>query len=149
MTTIALRFAETFAPDEGTIHMHQKIIDQFGFVWYGKLGLPISKKIQALILQEKAPRILLIHSGKTNRYWAYIDMIQNETPDLMFVPSYYGAMAEKMKTWFRVTKINTAEKNVMSNCWVKSSGVSLSSVSRHSISPYFIIEYNTEGGNCK
>ena len=36
--TIALRFADTFAPSIGTIQAHQEMIDKNGHVWYGKLG---------------------------------------------------------------------------------------------------------------
>ena len=42
MDTVALRFAENFAPSCGTIAAHQEIIDEKGFAWYGKLGNPIS-----------------------------------------------------------------------------------------------------------
>ena len=71
-TTIALRFADTFAPSEGTIQAHQNMIDKQGCVWYGKLGAAVSSKVANLIMENENPRILLIHSGKTGRYWAYI-----------------------------------------------------------------------------
>ena len=45
MRTIALRFAETFAPECGTIAAHQHMIDRHGFVWYGKLGNPVSLRV--------------------------------------------------------------------------------------------------------
>lgn len=32
-TTVALRFADTFAPSEGTIQAHQNMIDKQGFVF--------------------------------------------------------------------------------------------------------------------
>ena len=53
MRTIALRFANNFAPAEGTIAAHQSMIAQFGYVWYGKLGTPISKIIAQQILNNK------------------------------------------------------------------------------------------------
>lgn len=43
-------------------------------------------------------------------------------------------------TWFHATKIEPAEKSVMSEWVVPSSGRPLSSASRHSMSPYFFIE---------
>ena len=42
MKTIALRFSNNFAPEAGTIAEHQKIIDEIGYVWYGKLGTTVS-----------------------------------------------------------------------------------------------------------
>ena len=42
MKTISLRFGEQFAPECGTIAEHQKVISEKEFVWYGKLGTPVS-----------------------------------------------------------------------------------------------------------
>ena len=66
-TTVALRFADTFAPSEGTIQAHQNMIDKQGFGWYGKLGAAVSSKVANLIMENENPRILLIHSGKAGR----------------------------------------------------------------------------------
>lgn len=146
MNTIALRFSDNFAPPDGTIAEHKKLIETIGFAWYGKLGATVSDKVSHEILENKRPRILLIHSGKAFRYWAYIDKVSKETPALNEIPEYYRDQAEIFKTWFRVRKIEEAEKGVMSSCIVASSGTSLSLASRSSMSPYFIIEY-TECGD--
>lgn len=141
MRTVALRFSENFAPPEGTIAAHQELIEQNGHVWYGKLGSAVSAKVADALLKNELPRILLIHSGKTNRYWAYIDKIQRETPVRTEIPRYYRDMAEDFSCWFRVKRFEKAESDVMAKCKVASSGDSLSYVSRSSMSPYFIIEY--------
>ena len=44
MKTIALRFADNIAPKDGTIAEHEKIIERYGFVWYGKFGARVSEK---------------------------------------------------------------------------------------------------------
>ncbi len=142
MKTIALRFAETFAPNTGTIAEHRKCIEAKGYVWFGKLGAPVSDKICNEILNNEFPRILLIHSGKSARYWAYIDKIIKVTPPKEDIPEYYRNKANNFNTWFHVKKIEVAEKNVMSLCTVASSGAALSIASRCSMSPYFIIQYN-------
>lgn len=80
MKTIALRYSENFAPIEGTILAHQNLIDLNGYVWYGKLGTPISAKIAQEILKNEDPKILLIHSGKQDRYWAHISEISRDLP---------------------------------------------------------------------
>ena len=145
MKTIALRFSDNFAPDTGTIAAHRECIDVKGYVWYGKLGAPVSDKVCKDVLGNKEPRILLIHSGKTARYWAYIDQITKETPLQEDIPEYYRYQAETFHTWFRVRRIEEAEKGVMGICTVASSGTVLSLASRRSMSPFFIIEYS-EGG---
>ena len=139
MNTIALRFGEHFAPACGTIAAHQEVIDKIGYVWYGKLVAAVSNKVIAEIMDNEAPRILLIHSGKSNRYWAFIDRVQHEAPKKSEIPEYYRDIAGKFNTWFRVTDISDAENNVMSKCIVVSSGDTLSNVSKHSMSPYFVI----------
>ena len=75
MRTIALRFVENIAPECGTIEAHNQLIGQYGEVGYGKFGAPLSEKVIADILKNDSPRILLIHSGTVNRYWAYIEKL--------------------------------------------------------------------------
>jgi len=144
MKTVALRYAEMFAPDDGTIALHQALIDELGYAWYGKLGNPISQSIAREILESADPRILLIHSGGQERYWAHVADIQRSIPDLSGIPSYYRGMADKFKCWFKVTGFTRAENSVMSSCIVVSSGNRLTDASRHSMSPYFIIDYTGE-----
>lgn len=141
MKTIALRFGEHFAPECGTIAAHQELIDSLGFVWYGKMGSAVSQKMVDEILNNEDKKILLIRSGKTERYWAYIEQIENKkTPTLCEIPEYYRDTAGTFNTWFKVRKFELAPKDVLSKCKVASSGKSLGEVSKHSMSPYFIID---------
>lgn len=142
MKTIALRYSENFAPDAGTISAHRDIIESNGYVWYGKLGTKISAEAKSSILTEDNPKILLIHSGKTDRYWAYVKEILFECPeDIENIPSYYRDNRIKFKTWFKVTRFEKASDDVLSKCIVVSSKQPLSLASKHSLSPYFKIEY--------
>lgn len=147
MKTIALRFSDNFAPPDGTIAEHRKCIKENGFVWYGKLGTSVSDKVSQEIMQNDSPMILLIHSGKSSRYWAYIDRIIKDTPPLSEIPEYYRDQAGIFHTWFRLIQIVEADKGVMSACTVASSGAPLSMTSRSSMSPYFIINHKEEGGD--
>lgn len=146
METIALRFSENFSPNEGTIKAHEQLINELGFVWYGKLGSAVSKKNIEKILSSKEPRILLIKSGGIERYWAYISEISTSTPPICEIPEYYRNDAQKFHCWFKVNKIVLAPKNIMSFCTVSSSNRSLSEASKYSLSPYFVItvEESTE-----
>lgn len=145
MRTIALRFSNSFAPEEGTIKAHEAVIEEIGHVWYGKLGSKISSKVKEDLISSKDPKILLIHSGSYSRYWAHIDKVQNETPPVDEIPVYYRDRAEDFATWFRVLRFEEAPRNILSQCFVASSRAALSSASRHSMSPYFIIDYSDEG----
>ena len=140
MKTVALRFSDNFAPAQGTIQAHEDIIDEKGYVWYGKLGLPLSAKAVNYILESKDPMILLIHSGKTARYWAHVVEISRDIPEIEAIPAYYRNKADQFNSWFKITRFDNAPKDVLSKCYVISSGAMLGEVSRHSMSPYFIIE---------
>lgn len=144
MKTIALRFGEHFSPDCGTIAAHQQLIAKLGYVWYGKLGNPVAVRIVEELKSQEDTKILLINSGKTDRYWAYVAEIRKENPPVEGIPEYYRDMTDKFKTWFKVTKFEAAPRDIMSKCFVSSSGNTLGEVSKHSMSPYFIIEYKEE-----
>lgn len=144
MKTIALRFGDNIAPSCGTILAHKAYIDRDGFVWYGKFGSAISKKVAEEISESKPFKILLIRSAKTERYWATVEEISYETPNLMNVPSYYRELYGKIKCWFKVLSFEDAPKDIMGKCEVISSKTSLSGASRRSMSPYFFIEYKEE-----
>lgn len=144
MITIALRFADNFAPDCGTISAHDQMISQYGYVWYGKMGGAVSKSTAQLVMNNPEPKILLIHSGRQDRYWAYVDDIVWATPPLDMIPEYYRDNNERFKTWFRVRALEPAEKKVMSNCTVVSSGALLTEASKRSLSPFFVIRYSSE-----
>lgn len=140
MKTIALRFSNSFAPESGTIQAHQDLINEYGHVWYGKLGNCISRTVAEGIMKNEIPQILLIHSGTAKRYWAKVDKIQYDIPLLNEIPEYYRDRAKEFKTWFRVVQFQIAPGDILSHCIVLSSGHTLSQASRHSMSPYFIIK---------
>lgn len=140
MYTIALRFSEKFAPEEGTIIAHESLIKTNGFVWYGKMGSAMANEKINIVLNQPNPRILLIHSGTMKRYWAYISDITKEKPAYSQFPNYYHSIADNFHTWFKVYRFEKADKDIMSKCRVVSSGQVLTLASKHSMSPYFFIE---------
>lgn len=144
MKSLALRFGENFAPKCGTICAHKEIINQFGYVWYGKFGNHLSKAKTKEILKEKLPRVLLIHSGTLNRYWGYILDIADTYDDIEKIPSYYRDKADTIKTWLKIWKIEPARGNVMKFCTVSSTQEPLSNISKSSLSPFFFIDFDEE-----
>ena len=141
MKTIALRFSDNYAPKEGTIKLHQEIINTNGYVWYGKFGNTLSQKNIDLLMSQPDRRILLIKSGFPERYWAYFEEIKKEKPqDVENIPEYYRENTDKIRCWFKIKKIDKAENNVMSKFIISSSKMPLSEASKHSLNPYFIIE---------
>ena len=141
MDTVALRFSDSIAPTGGTIKAHEAIIKKLGYVWYGKFGSSISAKVRETILKNEKPKVLLIHSGTNSRYWAVIEDISRTAPSANEFPSYYHDKKDRCGSWLKVLRFEKAESDIMSKCFVKSSGAVLSNASRRSMSPYFIIEY--------
>ena len=50
-------------------------------------------------------------------------------------------MPEKFTTCFKIPAFEPAKRDIMSKCFVVSSGAVLGEVSKHSMNPYFIINY--------
>ena len=105
------------------------------------MGSAVSDKNISMLMKQGRMKLLLIHSRKTERYWAEVDKIIKERPKDDEFPEYYHDLSENFKTWFRVIKIEEAQRNIMSKCKVVSSGATLGEASKHSMSPYFIIEF--------
>jgi hypothetical protein len=147
MISLALRYYDKFAPDDGTIKAHQAVIDKYGFVWYGKFGSMPAENVMKNIMSLDDPKILLIHSGKPDRYWAHIIEYSRCMPAIEYLPDYYDILLDRINFWFKVTSFENAPSNVVGCCKVISSGASLSEASRHSMSPYFIIDYDEKNVN--
>ncbi len=139
METIALRLSDYFAPPEGTIKAHERLIHKNGYVWFGKFGQGISERTKEIILHNSPARILLIQSGKADRYWAMIRSIQREIPPEGYAPEYYEDKYDIVGTWFCVTAFIKAPSDIVSKCILVSSGRPLSEVSRKGSNSMFII----------
>lgn len=144
MKTIALRFADNFAPSEGTIKLHEDVIKKYGYVWYGKFGNSLSQKNIDMLLSMDEKKFLLIKSGGLERYWVFFTDIKKENIDIEKIPQYYRNDRDRVKCWFKVSKFEKADSKVMSKCYVTSNGSLLSNSSKYSMSPYFVIEYKEE-----
>lgn len=141
MKVLSLRYGENFAPPCGTMSAHKSLISTYGFVWYGKFGCPISKKVVTQVMNEKPTRVLFIKSGTSERYWAEIETITRQCPEERFIPEYYRNMASKIKCWIKIKRIYDAPRDVMSECIVASSGTPLTVASRVSMNPCLLVEY--------
>ena len=88
METIALKYRDGLFIEADTILEHQRIIDELGYVWYGKLGRAISHKNKEKILSMQKPKILLMNSGTSIVYWAYVSDIVCETAHFSMSPVF-------------------------------------------------------------
>lgn len=149
MRTIALKFHDNFWPMRSMFDEHQSYLSANGFTWWGKTGVPISKKVASEVLASDDLRVLLIHSGEKDRWWAHVDQIVYDCPNEAFIPSWYHDNLGNYNCWLRVTQFEPAPKDVMSWCLVASSGKPLFRASSFSRSNYFIIDYLECSGNAR
>lgn len=139
METIALKYNNSFASEAGTIEEHSKMLREKGYVWYGKLGTPLSKKNKETIVANKHPKILLVNNKNREYYWAYIDKIEYQ-PEDDWIPEYYRARKHDFTTWFRIVKIEQTDREILTECRVTSSNRPLNEA-MNSMSPFFNISY--------
>ena len=62
------------------------------------MGNPVATRIVDELLKQDDTKILLINSGKDDRYWAHVTDIKKETPEKAGIPAYYRDNTEKFKT---------------------------------------------------
>ena len=141
MKTICLRFSDAYAPSKGTIQLHQEVIDEKGFVWYGKRSNKINQKYLKEILENGPAKILLLKAGGTERYWATLEDFSYDKQSIH--PSYYSEYISDISTWLKITKIERADDNVADKC-LTSTGKTLSSILKKTFGAYFVIEYKDE-----
>ncbi|MBR3317981.1 MAG: hypothetical protein IKG21_09230 [Atopobiaceae bacterium] len=141
MRTIALKFHDNAWPLRSMFDEHQFYLSENGFTWWGKTGVPISDKVASEVLASDDPRVLLIHSGEKDRWWAHVDQIVYDRPNEAFIPSWYHDNPGNYSCWLRITQFEPAPKDVMSWCLVASSKKPLFKSSSFSRSNYFIIDY--------
>ena len=139
MNTIVIRFNDDFAPSDGTIACHEKMIKQNGFVWFGKSGRKINKEVLEGILKSKS-KILLLKSHSNERFWAEIQDYSYSCPDENEIPSYYRDRKRDFNTWLKVSSFKKAEEDILTKCFVKSTGSCLNDIYKTSLSSYFIIK---------
>lgn len=138
MRTICLRFSDAYAPEQGTIKLHQDVIKKSGFVWYGKTSNKISKKYLEEILANGPAKILLLKAGGTERYWATMEEFSYS--EQKEHPSYYQNYLSNISTWIKISKIERAPDDIADKC-LTSTGKVLSSILKKTFGAYFVIEY--------
>lgn len=143
METIALKFNNNFASKDGTIEEHNKLLKEKGYVWYGKLGTPLSKRNKESIVSSEHPHILLVNNRDNEYYWACIEKIEYQ-PDDENIPEYYRARKSDFTTWFKIVKLVKTDKEILRKCIVTSSSRPLIEA-MNCMSPFFNISYKGEG----
>ena len=141
MKTIVLRFSDSFAPKDGTLAEHQKMIKAFGHVWWGKRGPRISQKVVREIINNGKGQVLLVRGGTKEKYWATIEEISDGCPQRSMVPEYYRSDVAFYGSFLKIIDIKRADENVLDNCFVCTTGAKMSDIINKAMASYFIVDY--------
>ena len=140
MKTLALRYSDNYAPSDGTIGEHEKLINKNGFVWYGKFGNKVSQQVINDVLEKGTAKVLFIKSGREDIYYANVDKIQYNMPEEKYIPKYYSDSYDRVSVWFRITEFKKTDYDVVKDYYVISSDKRLDIASKHSMNSCFIVE---------
>jgi len=117
------RYSDLYAPEQGTIKIHQKVIDNHGSVWFAKFGNSIGRKTFDLIerqLKEKIPTFLFIvkkSSGMMQLHLGSVLQIKNQLKNTdiksKFSPSYYHKHSGLISTAFKLNEISPLNPKIL------------------------------------
>jgi len=115
---LAVRFSDTLFGIGNVVTRHNKIVEQRGSVYFGKMGQPISQlkadKLNQQI-EKKIPTFLYLVKGnrkKSTAYRAPLLQVQKELPsEYNLIPSYYSEknILQFMKVFMRIGEIKKIE----------------------------------------
>ena len=147
---LAIRFSDSRFHIEDVVDLHNKIVSNIGYVWFGKMGLPIAaSKIEQLKLQITLKRPTFVYLVKTFRtestfYKANILDIKRQLPaiEAKNFPSYYREydLVNYIKTWLKISKVVPSTKEEINNIKVVKSVFTLRETLSRSASGHFWVK---------
>ena len=112
---LLIRFSDRLLDKRSTIEEHQKVIDEAGAVWFGKMGQPISQSaIDTLNKQvkENIPTFIYLVKGNRRKPKAYksnLVLASKTIPEeeMGFFPPYYKELEilRFIKFWAKVNNL--------------------------------------------
>lgn len=92
------------------ISEHLKLMNSFGYVWFGKIGIkPMKKKLEKMI-NDNSKYILL--KDPKNAYFCEFDLFSESIPKENEFPGYYKSEimpTRNFSIWFKLTSIKKIE----------------------------------------
>ena len=114
---LVVRFSDTMFGMGDVAALHNKIVNEQGFVWFGKLGQTIAQKRVDMLNEQVAkniPTYLYLVKGNRKKSTAYradlLSISREEPEDKAFYPAYYAEkeIIQYMKAWMKVGKIEAS-----------------------------------------
>lgn len=130
-THLLIRFSDNLFGVGDAIARHQEVLQQYGSVWFGKLGTPIGKKAIKTTneqIEQNIPSFLYLVKGNRKRsvfYQARMLACSAEFPqqERNLIPPYYFEkdIVPHMKSWVKIADIRLMEPTEVKRIRVKSS----------------------------
>ena len=147
---LLIRFSDRLLKDTATIPEHQKVIEQEGSVWFGKMGQRISQDaIDALNKQveDKIPTYIYLVKGNRRKPSAFISeliiaSISVPAKEHYLIPAYYRELdiVRFIKFWVKVKNIHEIELGDLNRMSVASSVYPLQETLIKSSSGHFYLQ---------
>ena len=147
---LAIRFSDSRFRIENVVALHNEIVSRVGYVWFGKMGLPIGvTKIDQLKLQIslKLPTFAYLVKSfrmKSTFYKANILDITRRLPksEVENFPDYYRQynLINYVKTWLKISKIVPVDDDEINHIKVAKSIFTLRETLSRSASGHFWVK---------
>lgn len=127
---------------EECIKLHQDIIEDSGYVWFGKLGTAPGKKSIDSILDEEYPQLILYTRGEG--YLCSVENISYDIPAGGYPEYYRNELFDKLiypSVYFKLTLIEKIEISNLDKLTVVSSGNSALDTLMHSMASFLFVSY--------
>lgn len=127
---------------EECIKLHQEIIEDLGYVWFGKLGTAPGKNSIDSMLDEEQPKLILYARGEG--YLCSVEEVSYNTPTDGYPEYYQKELFEKLiypSIYFKLITIEKIEISDLDELTVVSSGNSALNTLMHSMSSFLFVSY--------
>jgi len=147
---LLIRFSDRLLENRETISEHQKVIEQNGAVWFGKMGQPISQNAIDKLnkqVEENIPTFIYLVKGNRKLPTAFICnliLAAKNIPEeeMNLIPTYYKELeiTRFIKFWAKVNNIQQIENSELNKMSVASSVYPLQETLYKSSSGHFYIQ---------
>ena len=146
---IVIRFSDNLFSVGDVVAKHNAVVENNGYVWFGKMGSPISQGRMDLLntqIAKNTPTFVYFVKGIRNKstfYRADVLAISREInlSEKEAIPKYYQEkeLTQFMKTWLKILEISQIEESAMSTLKTTSSIFRLQDTLVRSSSGYFFV----------
>jgi len=146
----AVRFSDNLFSVGNVVERHNELVKHLGYVWFGKMGMPISQNRIDMVnqqIQNNIPTNLFLVQGnrkKSNYFKANLLSVARELPksDKGSFPKYYNEnkIIKHIQTWFKITEIYPIDSSEINNLKAISSINPLGETLVRSSTGYFMVQ---------